>query len=151
MTILLAVDDSAFSRAALDEVCSMLRPEQVSVHVLHVLELDRMVPLALDFARGAEYGEDVAVHIRGARGAADRLVGDAARQLQERGFEVTTAVREGDPRHTIIDDAATRACDCIVMGSHGRRGVARLLMGSVSEAVVRHAHCSVFLVRPRAS
>ena len=149
--ILLPIDDSAFSRAALEEVAQSFRPEATTVHVLHVLELDRIIPPALDFARGADYGADVKERLQSARSDAERLVEEFAARLRREGFEVTTAVQEGDPRHAIIDGATKRQCDCIVLGSHGRRGVNRLLLGSVSDAVSRHAPCSVYVVRPRAS
>lgn len=148
-TILLAVDESEFSRAALDEVIHHLRPESTRVHVLHVLELDRMLPPAFDFARGVEYGPDAASHLQVSRDNATWLVETAAQRLREAGFTSTTAVREGDPRHAILNHAVDIKCDCIVMGSHGRRGIDRFFMGSVSESVVRHAHCSVFVVRRR--
>ena len=150
VSVLLPIDDSRFSAAAVDEVARSLRPEGTAIHVLHVLELDRMVPVALDFARGACYGSDVKAHLQTARLEAERLVGEAANRLRREGFSVTTSVQEGDPRHAIIDCASQNNCDCIVLGSHGRRGVDRFLLGSVPDAVSRHAHCSVYVVRPRA-
>jgi nucleotide-binding universal stress UspA family protein len=50
----------------------------------------------------------------------------------------------GDPATTIVEVAEQENCDLIVMGTHGRTGFARLLMGSVAEAVVRRANCPVF-------
>jgi nucleotide-binding universal stress UspA family protein len=148
-TILLAIDDSEFSRAATNELIEHMRPESTTVHVLHVLELDKMIPIAFDFARGSEYGPEVAAHVQNSRAGAERLVAEAARQLKEARFATATAIGEGDPRHTILNYAAEKKCDCIVMGSHGRRGFDRFFMGSVSESVVRHAHCSVHIVRMR--
>jgi nucleotide-binding universal stress UspA family protein len=147
MTILLAIDGSEFSRAATQEIVLHLRAESTTVHVLHVLELDRMLPAAFDFARGSDYGPEVTAHLDSARSDTRRLVADAAERLRAAGFRTETSVREGDPRHTILNYAAEISCDCIVMGSHGRRGVERFFLGSVSESVVRHAHCSVFVVR----
>ena len=147
--ILLAIDDSDHSRAASREIAERMRPDETTVHVLHVVELDRMLPPAFDFARGTAYGADIAAHVQQSREAAAALVGSVAEQLQEARFVTTTAVTEGDPRRTIVNYAAELRCDCIVMGSHGRRGVDRLFMGSVSESVVRNAHCSVYVVRLR--
>jgi nucleotide-binding universal stress UspA family protein len=146
-TIVLAIDDSEFSRAATNELIEHMRPESTTVHVLHVLELDTMLPAPFDFARGTQYGTEVLAHIQKSRDDAEGLVGEAARSLKEAHFSTATAVAEGDPRHTILNYAAEVDCDCIVMGSHGRRGLDRFFMGSVSEAVVRHAHCSVHVVR----
>ena len=150
-TILLAIDGSEFSRAAKEEIIRHLRAESTTVHVLHVLELDRMLPAAFDFARGSDYGPEVTAHLNSARSEAGRLVADAAEQLRAASFRTETVVREGEPRHTILNYAAEISCDCIVMGSHGRRGVERFFMGSVSESVVRHAHCSVLVVRRKST
>jgi nucleotide-binding universal stress UspA family protein len=78
---------------------------------------------------------------------AQELVSRAARQLQDAGFKVETVVREGDIRTEIIDIAAEWQADLIIVGSHGRKGVERFLLGSVSEFVARYARCSVEIVR----
>jgi nucleotide-binding universal stress UspA family protein len=56
-------------------------------------------------------------------------------------------VREGDARSAILDEADSWGADLIVVGSHGRTGLKRLVLGSVAAAVVAHAHCSVEVVR----
>jgi nucleotide-binding universal stress UspA family protein len=56
-------------------------------------------------------------------------------------------VREGDPAAEIVRLAREAHCDLIVMGTHGRRGLSRLLMGSVAEAVLRKAPCPVLTVK----
>jgi nucleotide-binding universal stress UspA family protein len=53
----------------------------------------------------------------------------------------------GGPRSVIIDEADKWGADLIVVGSHGHRGFERFLLGSVSEGVARHAHCSVEVIR----
>jgi nucleotide-binding universal stress UspA family protein len=64
----------------------------------------------------------------------------------------TTPIAEsGDPQATIIDQALSKKADLIVMGTHGRRGFKRLLLGSVAEAVLREAPCPVLTVPPHAS
>jgi nucleotide-binding universal stress UspA family protein len=78
---------------------------------------------------------------------AKTLVQRAARELRKAGFKASEAVEAGDPKARIIDHAADWKADLIVVGSHGWRGLNRFLMGSVSEAVVRHADCSVEVVR----
>ena len=56
-------------------------------------------------------------------------------------------LRRGPPCDTIIEAAKGHRCDVIVIGTHGRRGVARVLLGSVAEGVTRNAPCPVLLVR----
>jgi len=62
-------------------------------------------------------------------------------------FVVDTALENGDARSTIVDFARQWGADLIVIGSHGHKGWERLLLGSVAESVVRHATCSVLVVR----
>lgn len=58
-----------------------------------------------------------------------------------------TVVRVGPPDGTILDEAVRRSADLVVVGTHGRSGMGRLTLGSVAESVVRHAPCSVLVVR----
>lgn len=62
-------------------------------------------------------------------------------------FETTGAVKRGEPGKAIAAYAETHACDLIVMGSHGRTGVKRALLGSVADKVVRLSKCAVFIER----
>jgi nucleotide-binding universal stress UspA family protein len=66
-------------------------------------------------------------------------------------IEVEYLLSEEEPAQAILQVAANRRCDLIVMGSHGRTGLKRLLMGSIAEEVVRRAPCPVLVVRPHAS
>jgi universal stress protein A len=82
------------------------------------------------------------------------LRADAQRRLEElsdrcagSGVTVTTQVLEGRPARVIVETAQSLGTDLIVMGTHGRSGVAHLIMGSVAEHVVRTAPCPVFTVR----
>jgi nucleotide-binding universal stress UspA family protein len=73
-----------------------------------------------------------------------------AEKLQAAGFKVTQAiVEEGDARDVILDCADRWRASLIVVGSHGRKGIQRWLMGSVSEAISRYAACSAEIVRLR--
>jgi nucleotide-binding universal stress UspA family protein len=78
---------------------------------------------------------------------ARELVDRAAKTLASAGFKVTTSVATGDARSVILDDAAEWHADLIVLGSHGRKGPGRFFLGSASEAIARHARCSVQIVR----
>jgi nucleotide-binding universal stress UspA family protein len=74
-------------------------------------------------------------------------VSTAEQVLRSPGLNAAGEVLSGKPKETILADAQNWAADLIVVGSHGRRGVRRLLLGSVSEAVAMQAHCSVVVVR----
>lgn len=70
-----------------------------------------------------------------------------AQRLCVEGFQAHALVEEGDPKTAILERVADWSADVIFMGSHGRKGVDRFLIGSASEAVLRHAPCSVEIVR----
>lgn len=80
---------------------------------------------------------------------AEELTRQARERLAGTGLSLDTAVSEGDPRTAIVDAAKEWQADLIVVGSHGRTGLTRLVMGSVAQTVVAHAHCSVEVVRRR--
>jgi nucleotide-binding universal stress UspA family protein len=63
-----------------------------------------------------------------------------------RDVPVHEVVEEGEAAATIVKEAENRSVDVIVVGSHGRTGIKRLFLGSVSEHVVRHAHCPVLVI-----
>jgi nucleotide-binding universal stress UspA family protein len=66
----------------------------------------------------------------------------------EVGVPVRVVVHEGDPRSVILDAVAQRSCDLVALGTHGRSGLAHVLLGSVAEAVIRAATCDVLVARP---
>jgi len=65
--------------------------------------------------------------------------------------KVRYVVKSGDPLEAILDAAAERRVDLIVLATHGRTGIKRLLIGNVAEKVVRHAPCPVLIVKSRAA
>lgn len=84
-----------------------------------------------------------------------QIVADLRKQLAARvatAADAKTVVAEvltGRPAQAIVDDANAHQCDLIVMGTHGRHGVAHMLLGSVAERVIRTAACPVLVVRPQ--
>jgi len=140
MKILVAIDDSRFSEAAVKTVIQRVPPEGTEVCVLHVVEPVLVIP---DY--GGEKQVEAEEQWRRERGK--ELVTRNEQLLVKEGFKVTTVVEQGDPRLGIVDYAAQWKADLIVVGSHGRKGLDRLLLGSVAESVARHARCSVLIVR----
>lgn len=74
---------------------------------------------------------------------------ESARESIPDDVSVETDVEVGDPAQSIVEYADTNDADHIVIGSHGRQGVARFLLGSVAETVVRRSVVPVTVVRPR--
>jgi nucleotide-binding universal stress UspA family protein len=143
MRILLPIDDSKFSEAATNAVIRQARPEDAEVKVLHVLE-----PPSLLLGREmAAYDPEFDAVWKATREQAKVLVDKVTERLRKAGLRATPSLEEGDPKSKIIDVGREWQADLIVLGSHGRSGLSRFLLGSVSEAVVRHAHCSVAIVR----
>jgi len=143
MKILLAIDDSKFSQAAVQSIVARTWSPGTEVKVLHVVE-----PPALLLGREMT-GHDPEFEAvwKALREQAKAMVTKATEGLRRSGLNVTPALAEGDPKSQIIDIAKEWHADLIVLGSHGRKGLNRFLMGSVSEAVARHAPCSVQIVR----
>lgn len=147
MKVLLAIDDSACSSAAADAVMRQLRPRETEVRVLHVDEWPKGLPISMQFAGGASAADDVCALHETIRRKDRSLVADVARRLEGTGFKARTELRVGDASQEILDAAAEWQPDLIVMGSHGRRGFNRMVLGSVSDHVMRHADCSVEVIR----
>jgi len=144
MRILLAVDGSAPSQDAIDEVAERSWPASTNARVISVVR--PYVPPATEFVSAAFTPQDV---LQEQEKDAQQIAARAAERLTRSGLLVDTVVRQGDPRTVIVDEAAEWGADLIVVGSHGRTGLTRLLLGSVAQAVVAHAPCSVEVVRRR--
>jgi nucleotide-binding universal stress UspA family protein len=71
--------------------------------------------------------------------------------LRSQGLTVASVMKEGDPKHVLLDEAGQWEADCIFVGARGLSRVERFLLGSVSAAVAARAHCSVEVVRPALS
>lgn len=144
MRVLVAVDCSEFSIAAVRAVLRQFSPDMVEVHLLHVVDPSMYVPLA-----------EGAVHDSKRTGTlldrtcreAKEVITRGKSVLVDSGYRVTTRIGEGEPRSTIVAYAKHIKADMIIVGSHGRRGLRRLVLGSVSEYVLSHAPCTVEIVR----
>jgi nucleotide-binding universal stress UspA family protein len=142
MKILIALDASTYSDRALEFVARMRWPAGSRVIVLSVLQ-----PVASTLAAPYEPGVVPVGDLEGLRQELESLVAGAERTLREVGFSTEARVLTGDPRETLIDVARSERADLIVVGSHGRTGIAKMMLGSVSSHVVTHAPCSVLVVK----
>ncbi|GDY08934.1 universal stress protein [Planctomycetia bacterium] len=131
-TVLVPVDLSTASVDALQTAIQLVAQPK-DVHVLYVTSPEGLLSV-----------EDVATHDAQTRAAAQHLSSFLA---EHHASEVVQLIREGDPGLMIADYAAECRADLIVMPSHGYHGVARVLLGSVTERVLRHAKCPILVLR----
>jgi nucleotide-binding universal stress UspA family protein len=144
MRILLAIDSSEFSEAAIRVVASQMRPTESEVLVFKAVN-----PLAIPLPPElAGHAAEMEIRLREAVIEAQVSTAHAAEELRSAGFKAETRVAEReDARTAILEVAEQWHAQLIVLGSHGRTGLQKFLLGSVSETVARHAHCSVLIVR----
>jgi nucleotide-binding universal stress UspA family protein len=147
MKILLAVDDSKFSEAAAQAMIAQSKPQGTEVRVLHVVD----TPSLLLTREAGTYDPSIEAVWEAQREQGKELIAKTAETLRSHGLNCTAELREGDPKSTILEEAEKWGADLIVLGSHGRKALERFLLGSVSDAVARHARCSVQVVRPRSA
>ena len=151
MKILLAIDESPCSEAAVEAVLRQFPARQSDVHVLHVDEWPKGMPMSLAFSEGPGMPQAIfCPRTTRSAGAARSWCPVPRLDWRPRVFRSKLRCDEGDARKEILDCAAGWHPDVIVLGSHGRSGLDRFLLGSVSENVMRHATCSVEVVRAAA-
>ncbi len=136
MKILVAIDHSAASQAVLKEVAARPWPPNTCVETLNVVE-----PVHL-------WTTSQTVEEAARQSAA--LVQGAAQELAAKGLKASSVSLPGDPKRVILDRAQETKADFIFVGSQAVSALTRFLLGNVSSAVVRHAPCSVEIVRARA-
>lgn len=149
MKILLAIDGSNCSEAAVEALLRQYKPEDTEVLIIHVVESVKLMPVPYAFGAGPVFVQDYAAIAQQWRDEGEALVSRTANRLQTAGFKTSKSVEEGDAREQILECAGKWRPDVILVGSHGWRGLDRLLLGSVSEAIARHAGCSVEIIRAK--
>ena len=146
--ILVPVDGSRTSNRGLAEAIALASDQAATLHLLHVVD-DLVVSQALvgtPYVSGDVFDEVVGSLREGGR----RILAKAAAQVRKRGVACETVLLETLGRSVasvILEQAKKRRADLIVLGTHGRRGLTRMLMGSDAEAVVRSTSVPVLLVR----
>jgi len=143
MKLLVAIDTSEHAIAAMAEVRRLAWPPGTSLTLVSVVRTD--VYAFGDFYAPA--AQEIEILVREERKRADTLLAEHAAGLTSAGFAVTTRVEHGDPRFVLCAVAKELAVDWLVVGSHGRRGFQKLMLGSVASHVVTHAPCSVLVVK----
>ena len=133
--ILLTTDGSRYSEAAAEKAIDFAKSYGGELKVISVID----VPPEY-YAEAPKAVEDL---IKKAKG----FVGNLKEKAEASNISTETFVGEGDAYKVITDLAKKEKADVIFMGSHGRTGIKRLLMGSVTEGVIGHAPCPVLIVR----
>lgn len=139
--VLVAIDDEKFGTLVVDFVRAHKWPAGTIFKVMHVVE----PPPPFDFP--APYWE---LAVERSLAAARLLVGHAAKQIEMAVADclVEEKVLEGYPQDQLLRIARDWPCDLVVLGSHGRQGLVRAILGSVSCAVASQCSCSVVVIRP---
>jgi nucleotide-binding universal stress UspA family protein len=154
LKILLATDGSDFSVGAVHSVAKRPWPAGTVVKVLSVEEIVIFENQLAASSLSAVYPASLIEELTQAAHERSSFAVQAAKEILHRaGIQAVSdpCAPVGDPRGIILDVAQSWPTDMIVMGSHGRRGIDRFLMGSISEAVATHARCSVEVIRPEKS
>jgi len=143
MKILVSTDGSEFSRAAVEKCFQIIvEPEKTAIKIVSVFEVIEPMDISIspEFSRELESS---------ARQKAQEFADQSAAMVRERfpNIDLTTQVALGAPDETLIEAAKQWQADLIVIGSHGRGFWGRMLLGSITDALVHHAPCSVLVVR----
>ncbi len=143
--ILVPTDGSETSEAAVEHALDLAEQYGAEVHALYVVDTDSM-SLSLgaeqvDRIEQGQFGEMGEVRER-----AERATGYVVDRAQERGLESVENVSAGKPHSLISDYIDENDIDLVVMGSHGRSGIKRALLGSVTERTLRSTHIPVLVV-----
>ena len=147
MKILVATEGSEFSKAAIEKCCTMVDgTADTDIRIVAASE-PAVVPVE-PFAVSAEYIRALDAEKRAqAEEVVSRAEQEVRSRLPEIGGKLSTTVTSGAPAQVIVNEAEKWGADLIVVGSHGYGFWHRALLGSVSNAVVHHAPCSVLVVR----
>ncbi len=140
--ILVPADGSDNAHRAIAKAIGLAQAFKSKVSVIYVIDPYAFTGVGTDFAYGqAEY-------LAAATAEGNEALRVAREAFEAAGLEVTTAVVEGHSVYKgILESAANLGADLIVMGSHGRRGLQKLMLGSVTSQVLSHAHLPVLVVR----
>lgn len=140
-TILIPTDGSDGVQRAIDHGMDVADRYDATVHALSVIDVAQLLEVGYtgdraDFEATVEPLED----------EAKRAVEAVRERADGRGVDVVTVVRQGEPYETILEYVEEADIDLIVMGTHGRRGLSRYVLGSVTERVMRTVDVPVLTV-----
>lgn len=148
--ILLPVDGSQCAAAAADHAIELARTYDAVLHVLYVVDVrigyaDTLLDGSPD--DGPRSGDEAAAEDSELVTRGEAVVEGVAARAREAGVDVVTELRIGDPEDVILSYIEEALVELVVMGTHGQSGLARLLLGSTAEYVLRRATVPVLTVR----
>ena len=151
--VLVPLDGSEVSERALPHAQSLANAFGARVHLLQVISLSHEYEASRggggDSPTVVEYSLDTARQITAARQTrAEKYLQAIAARLEENGIQVETSVRQGSASENIANFVAENGIDLIVMSTHGRGGLQRFLVGSVTDRVIRSSHVPVLAIPP---
>jgi nucleotide-binding universal stress UspA family protein len=142
-TVVVGVDESAAVPLIVEFVVNHNWPADTNFRIIHAV-----APIMLDHPM-ASYPLFLESVEKDVREYAEKLLERVKSDIQKKipAHQITTEVIAGQPAEVIIDEAKTTNANLIVVGSHGRSGFTRFLLGSVSGAIASHAPCNIMIVR----
>jgi len=137
--ILVPIDGSLQSDAAVDLALRMAAASNANVTFVHAVELSRIAALSGPSAI------DPSIAIDAACQAGNAILGDAKQKATDCGVSSETLLLEDECIRSVMAAARQIKADLIVVGSHGRSGISRALLGSVAEGILRHSNVPVLV------
>ena len=138
--VLVPIDFSATADQALTYAIALAQQLQARLTLLHVLDL-------LPVAMGEMPTGMTSTYLETQETEAQQLLQASLERVQHAGLQGASLLVEGTPTQKIVETAGEQGVDLIIMGTHGRTGLAHVFLGSVAEHVVRHAPCPVLVTR----
>jgi len=145
MKILIAFDGSPSAQAAVDEVVGRPWPKGTEVRLVTVLERPMPLPPPNGIEVYAPLMEKMRVSLR--EEAYQRIQQAMKRLATRKELTISYEMRDGSVKEALLDAVREWGADLVMVGSRGVSGLARLLLGSVSQALANHAPCSVEIVK----
>src|SRR5207245_121882 len=141
--VLVPIDFSATADRALAYAIALAQQLQARLTLLHVLD---MTPVTMDEMTAGV----TATYLEAQETEAQHLLQASLERVQRAGLQGDSLLVQGTPTQTIVETAGEQQVDLIIMGTHGRTGLAHVFLGSVAEHVVRQAPCPVLVTRKTA-
>lgn len=141
-TIVVPIDGSEPAAAAIDLALRMVKEQRAALSFIYVLEVEKLAIATVPVSMNPE------LIFEEARKAAEEILAGAKARAKKAGVEARVRLLEGDCVDSVLQFAHDGKSDLIVIGSHGRKGISRALLGSVAEGIIRRAPIPVLVTHP---